>query len=533
MIKISGLKLPTEHSKEDILIQACKLCNLKEESIIQWFIDKKSIDARKKPQVIYVYAIVIEVKSEIKVLEFIQKRCKRVSASIYKKKEYSCSYDSNSDQIKRLYKSPPVIIGSGPAGLFCAYELAMLGLNPIVLERGKPVYERLRDVEVFWETGELDLDSNVQFGEGGAGTFSDGKLNTSVNDPHGRNRRVLETLVEFGAPEAILYDSKPHIGTDILLEIVSGMRNRIIELGGNFHFQSKVTGLSIENNQVTGVIVNENKRIDSQNVVLAIGHSARDTFAYLHEIGIPLTAKPFAVGLRIEHSQHMINVSQYGEEYSQSLPASSYKLTANLKNGRGVYSFCMCPGGYVVNASSQKDSLVVNGMSYHKRNGDNANSAIVVTVTPDDFGMESPLSGMKYQEKLEANAFKLCNGKVPIQRFEDFINNVPTTKVGRVAPQIKGLYEGANIRNILDNTIAEALIEGIESFGKRIKGFDSKDAILVAIETRTSSPVRITRDENFESAVKGLYPCGEGAGYAGGITSAAIDGIKVFERIIK
>jgi len=397
----------------------------------------------------------------------------------------------------------------------------------------------------------------VQFGEGGAGTFSDGKLNTLVKDKDGRNRAVLETFVKFGAKESICYDAKPHIGTDVLMNIVKSMREEIIRLGGEVRFESCVTDICAEANQVTAVVVNHTEKIDCNQLVLAIGHSARDTFQMLYEKQVPMEAKSFAVGLRVEHPQKMINVSQYGKENPGRLGAAPYKLTAKASNGRGVYSFCMCPGGYVVNASSEEGYTAVNGMSYSGRDGQNANSAIIVSVTPKDFGSDHPLAGIAFQRKLERNAYELGQGKIPAQRYGDFKQIVENGKenpvlektgasedlIGRevtlneknssadISPQTKGQYVWTDVTKILPKECNEAFVEGMESFSHQIKGFNCPDACLLGVESRTSSPVRIHRDETWQSAIRGLYPCGEGAGYAGGITSAAMDGLRIAEAI--
>ncbi len=525
MIKINQIKLSVNHTEEQLFQSILQALRVKDSDILNWYIEKQSIDARKKPNIFYIYSICVELLNEAK---FLPKLTKNNQIQQIERREYQYSPTGTKHLV-----APPIVIGSGPAGLFCAYELALNGYRPILLERGASVLERMKDVDHFWETGELNTESNVQFGEGGAGTFSDGKLNTGVKDPSGRNRRVLETLVLHGAPKEILYDSKPHIGTDILVDVVRNIREHIIELGGSVHFHSKVTGLKIVNKQVQGVIINDQFEITSNVVVLAIGHSARDTFEYLHANNIPMEVKPFAVGFRVEHSQESINISQYGKNYPTILPAAPYKLTANLSSGRGVYSFCMCPGGHVVNASSEVGRLAVNGMSYSKRDSKNANSAIVVTIQPEDYKSKdkSPLDGMYFQQEIEAKAFAIGKGQIPVQLYEDFCNNVASTETRSITPEIKGKYLTTNLRQILPEFVNDSIIQGMQIFGKKIQGFSTPDAILSGVESRTSSPVRILRNKEFESEIKGLYPCGEGAGYAGGITSAAIDGIKVYEAI--
>ncbi len=524
MIRINNIKMEINHTKEELKQKAAKMLRVKPEAFISFEIQKQSIDARKKPELFYVYTIDVEISHEKKILE--KSRCRQ--ASLETKEAYRFIKPGRESGDGRI-----VIIGSGPAGLFCGYFLAKYGYRPLILERGRDVDQRIRDVETFWKSGVLNESSNVQFGEGGAGTFSDGKLNTLVKDAGGRNKEVLRIFVQSGAPEDILYKNKPHIGTDILRGVVKSMREQIIAWGGEVRFESCVTDLEIKKGVVTGIKINEKEEIKTKAVVLAIGHSARDTFFMLNQRGIEMSSKAFAVGLRVEHPQSMITESQYGamDKEKEELGAASYKVTAQASNGRGVYSFCMCPGGYVVNASSEKGRLAVNGMSNRARDGRNANAAMIVTVTPDDFDGEGPLAGVEFQRRLEQKAFSLCNGKVPVQLYKDFKENKISHMFGEVIPDIKGSYAFGNLRELLPEELAEAFIEGMESFEHKIAGFARWDAVLSGIESRTSSPVRIWRDENGESNVNGLYPCGEGAGYAGGITSAAMDGIRVAEKI--
>lgn len=525
MIRIGQLKLNPNHSEKELLQKIAKMLRISEKDILEYQIKKQSLDARKKPDLKYVYTVDIKVQNEQQIL----KRQKNNQISIVKESVYMFPKTGTFS-----CKHRPIIIGCGPAGLFCAYLLAEHGYKPILFERGASVEERVNDIETFWTTGELKEHSNVQFGEGGAGTFSDGKLNTLVKDEYGRNKKVLQIFVENGAPKEILYTNKPHIGTDILVDVVRNMRNQIKMWGGEIHFHSQLVDISIEDRKVSSITVlskGKKEMYDTENLILAIGHSARDTFAMLYEKQLPIVAKPFAVGVRVEHAQQMINDSQYGADSPYQLPAASYKLTTNLPNKRGVYSFCMCPGGYVVNASSEKEHLAVNGMSYNARDGVNANSAIIVTVTPDDFGSEHPLAGVEFQRKLEKKAFENGNGKVPVQTFKDFCDNRPSKELGTIRPQIKGDYMLANVRDIFPVEIAESIELGIKSFDKQIRGFANNDTILSGVESRTSSPIRISRNERLQIENTGIYPCGEGAGYAGGITSAAMDGIKVAEMI--
>ena len=475
------------------------------------------------------YTVDVSVKNENKII----KKIKDKNITIVQSKEYKLPESGI-----EILEHRPVVVGSGPAGLFCAYMLALKGYAPILIERGMPVEQRIKDVESFWNGSGLKKESNVQFGEGGAGTFSDGKLNTLVKDVYGRNTKVLEIFTEHGAPKDIMYVNKPHIGTDVLVDVVKNIREHIIKAGGDVLFHTKLIKIITDKQSVKGIIVEdttngEHKEIMSNNVILAIGHSARDTFQMLFDSKISMEAKAFAVGVRVEHPQTMINLSQYGIDKSEYLQAAAYKLTEQLDNGRGVYTFCMCPGGYVVNASSEENRLAVNGMSYHDRAGKNANSAVIVTVTPDDYGYENALSGVEFQRRLEEKAYQAGKGKVPVQLFEDFCNNRISTKFGEIEPQIKGAYAFGNVREIFTEDIARSIENGIKAFDKKITGYARKDAVLAGVESRTSSPIRILRDETLQSSVKGLYPCGEGAGYAGGITSAAMDGIKVAEAIIK
>lgn len=430
-----------------------------------------------------------------------------------------------------ILKERPVIIGSGPAGLFCGLMLARHGYCPLILERGEDVDTRKQKVDTFWEHETLDLQSNVQFGEGGAGTFSDGKLNTLVKDAAKRNQKVLEIFVEAGADPSILYVNKPHIGTDVLIKVVKTMRRQIQEAGGEVRFLSQVTDFHIEKDRLCAVEVNGREWIKTSVCVLAVGHSARDTFECLFKKQVPMRAKSFAVGLRIQHPQEWINVSQYGAADGAGLGAASYKLTHQAKTGRGVYSFCMCPGGYVVNASSEEGHLAINGMSYHSRDGINANSALIVSVTPDDFLDPTPLGGVAFQRRLEKAAFHAAKGKIPVQLYGDFKENKMSHKFFDVEPAFCGRWEFGNLRDVLPEVLSASLIEGVEQFEHQIRGFSRSDAILAGVESRTSSPVRIDRGTDFESEIKGLFPCGEGAGYAGGITSAAMDGIKAAEAI--
>lgn len=530
MIQITQLKMPLHHTNQDISNKISRLLHIPVADAANFHILKKSLDARKKPDLKWVYTIGIEHKQEKKIMKKIHNN--NIMSTTLKKYAFSPSGT-------QPLQHPPVVIGSGPAGLFCTYMLALYGYHPILIERGEPMEQRQKSVENFWNNGTLNTESNVQFGEGGAGTFSDGKLNTQVNDKWGRDTFVVNTFISFGAPESIAYDNHPHIGTDILSTTIVNMRNKIKELGGTIYFNTKFTDYTCQENQLTSITVQSTAdqgqkwEIPTQVAVLAIGHSARDTFRMLYEHHLPMEAKPFAVGMRVEHPQELINTHMYGENHPKDLPAAPYKLTARTSNHRNVYSFCMCPGGYVVNASSQNNRIAVNGMSYSGRNGENANSAIIVNVTPTDFPDSSPLSGLSFQEKLEENAYTQGQGKLPVQRLEDFCKNRESTCAGSICPNSKGEVHFTNLRPIFTEELNQAFMEGMEQFNQKIPGFSHPDTILTGVESRTSSPVRILRNQEFTSHVEGLYPCGEGAGYAGGITSAAMDGIKVFEAIAK
>lgn len=532
MIRINQMKLNIEHTSDDFERKILKTLCIKKEELQGFQIRKQSIDARKKPALYYVYSVDVQVRDEAKVKKTVKNN----------QIQFQVKPDSYHFEVKgtKELTDRPVIIGTGPAGLFCGYMLAAHGYQPILLERGADVDQRTKDVEAFWENGQLNLSSNVQFGEGGAGTFSDGKLNTLVKDKSGRNHEVLRIFAEHGAPESITYESKPHIGTDVLSAVVKEMRKYICAHGGEVRFHSQVTDIQTHSDNGQKILrklkiydsqKEETYLLDTDLAVFAIGHSARDTFSMLYQHGLPMQPKAFAVGVRIEHPQEMINQDQYGKNYPSFLPAAPYKLTANLDNGRGVYTFCMCPGGYVVNASSEEHRLAVNGMSYSRRDSQNANTAVIVTVSPDDFGSDHPLAGVEFQRKLEEAAYLEGNGKVPVQLFGDFCENRPSVQLGTVTPHIKGMYQLANVRNIFPEFIAESLTEGIQIFDHKLPGYARCDAVISGVESRTSSPVRLIRDQSLQSEIRGIYPCGEGAGYAGGITSAAMDGIKAAEMI--
>ncbi len=549
MLRIHQINVPPQAGIDMIQKKVASFLGVNLAELEKVEIIRQSIDARKKPQIFYSYTVHVTFRKENRGKEAkILKRFAPNQVSKIEEKPYRFPPQGQTPLNHR-----PVIIGMGPAGLFCGYMLAKHGYRPILLERGKDVDSRTRDVEAFWAGGTLHPNSNVQFGEGGAGTFSDGKLNTLVKDKDGRNKEVLRIFVKHGANERILYDAKPHIGTDVLTGVVKSMREEIISCGGEVFFETEMKQLVIEEDRIKGILFTD--RSGSENIlpcealVLAIGHSARNTFETLFHQKIPMEAKSFAVGFRVEHPQSMINKAMYGMEDTGILGAAPYKVTAKTSLNRGVYSFCMCPGGYVVNASSEKGRLAVNGMSYSDRGSQNANSAIIVSVTPKDFGSEHPLAGIAFQRMLEEKAYQAGQGRIPVQRFGDFKQIITIQSIGNTNtkqenicsadsvdgfdPCTKGAYLETDLTGILPLDCNKAFLEGMEVFARQIPGFDRPDALLLGVESRTSSPVRIHRDDTLQSEVRGLYPCGEGAGYAGGITSAAMDGIRVAEEIAK
>lgn len=541
VLRINNLKMKPDHNDNQLYQEIIKVLGLKNECKVDYDIVKRSIDARHKPEIIYVYSV--DVKSvlidgkSIELKKFLKKKNNKL---VYMEKNiYEFPFNSLNININNIKEEDrPVIIGFGPAGMFATLKLSEAGLRPVVYERGDRVEIRQEKVNSFWNGGILDTDSNVQFGEGGAGTFSDGKLNTVIKDSTGRIRDVLETFVRFGADSDILSSNKPHIGTDVLAVIVKNIREYCESLGADIYFRNRLEDIDISDGKVRGITIYDSlsdRKVERKchNVCLAIGHSARDTFEMINNKKIIMEPKAFAVGLRIMHPQDFINYNAYGD-CIYDLPAADYKVTyQSLCTGkeRGVYSFCMCPGGYVVNASSEKDMLAVNGMSYSKRDSSNANSAMIVTVTPDDYGYGT-LDGVEFQRTLEKGAYSAGEGKIPVQLLGDFKQNIASTSLGAVKPCIKGEYKLTNIRQILPDFISLALCEGVSGCDRYIKGFDMDEALFAGVESRTSSPVRIMRNDALVSlGCDGLYPCGEGAGYAGGITSAAVDGIKVSEKI--
>ena len=536
MIRIQNLSLPLDHGSEDLKRKAAKALGIAPAALGAVRLLRRSVDARKKDQVRYICTLGVEVENEAALLQ------SNHSPNITSWTPAPYIFPG----VKRTSPLPPVVVGMGPAGLFCALFLARNGLPPILLERGRDVDERTADVEHFWKTGSLSRTSNVQFGEGGAGTFSDGKLNTGTHD--GRIGAVLEEFVRHGAPEDILWQQKPHVGTDVLRSVVKSMRQELLSLGADIRFEHQLTGLRVEDGRLTGIYYDTEQgpvgeALDCDTLILAPGHSARDTFRMLHEAGVPMESKPFAIGCRIEHSQELISLRQYGSAWTK-LPPADYKLACHLPNGRSAFTFCVCPGGQVVAAESDYGQVVTNGMSFRARDGGNINGGLLVGVGPGDFEGSDPLAGVRFQEFWERTAWDLGTGGLPpiyapdrpvfhapAQLAGDFLSGRASTAFGKLTPTYRPGVTAVSLDNCLPPYVAESLRSALPLLDQKLHGFADQGAVLTGIETRSSSPVRILRDEELRSPLRGLYPCGEGAGYAGGITSAAVDGIRVAEAV--
>lgn len=533
MIRLTDIKLPLDHGENALYRAIAKKLNVLETDIESLHIFKRGYDARKKRDILLIYTLDIALKNG-------EAAEQEILSRFEKDQHVRLTPDTS---YKYVAKAPeklterPIVIGFGPCGLMSALILAQMGFKPIVLERGKEVRERSKDTFGFWRKRELNTESNVQFGEGGAGTFSDGKLYSQVKDPNHYGRKVMSEFVKAGAPEEIMYVSKPHIGTFKLVSMVEKMRAEIIELGGEIRFSTRVDDFILEDGQLTGVVLNDGEILNSKHIVLAVGHSARDTFQIIHDKGIYVEAKPFSIGFRIEHKQSMIDKARFGKNAGNPiLGAADYKLVHHCKNGRSVYSFCMCPGGTVVAATSEENRVVTNGMSQYSRNERNANSAIVVGIDPKRDYPNHPLAGIDLQRSLESLAFELGGSdyNAPAQTVGDFLKGKDASDLGDVQPSFTPGITLTDLSKALPDFAVEAIREAIPAFDRKIYGFASEDALLTGVETRTSSPINIKRTKEFESVnTKGLYPAGEGAGYAGGILSAGIDGIKVAEAVAK
>ena len=530
MIHITELRLPVEHAPEALETAIIHRLGITAQDLLGFELFKRSYDARKNSALSFIYTVDVSVKNETAILA-------KFKGDLHIKPSPDTSYHFVTHAAQSASASSrlrPVVIGFGPCGIFAALLLAQMGFKPIVLERGKAVRERTQDTWALWRKNVLNPESNVQFGEGGAGTFSDGKLYSQIKDPKFYGRKVIREFIKAGAPEEIAYVAKPHIGTFRLVGVVEKMREEIISLGGDIRFSQKVVGFDIENSAICGVKLENGETISADHVVLAVGHSARDTFKALHEAGVYMEAKPFSVGFRIEHPQSLIDRARLGPHAgNQLIGAADYKLVHHAKNGRAVYSFCMCPGGTVVAATSEPNRVVTNGMSQYSRNERNANAGIVVGITPDDYP-GGPLAGIEFQRALESKAYELGGGtyEAPGQLVGDFLMGRASTELGSVTPSYKPGVHLTDLAPSLPAYAIEAIREAIPAFEKQIKGFSMHDAVLTGVETRTSSPLRITRGDNLQSVnIKGLYPAGEGAGYAGGILSAGVDGIRIAEAV--
>ncbi|MCQ2442022.1 MAG: hypothetical protein MJ077_02660 [Oscillospiraceae bacterium] len=523
MIRLNNLALPVDASQEELYKKAAKLLRIRPTDFKEVQVVKQSIDARRKSDVHMVYCVNVVVAEEADVM----RRVRDKNASLLPTTQYCFP------KVKRNSSQMPIVVGMGPAGLFAALYLARNGIPSIVLERGEPVEKRERSVEHFWATGELNPSSNVQFGEGGAGTFSDGKLTTGTHDS--RIQTVLQTLVGAGAPGDVAYSFRPHVGTDVLRKVVQNIRLELIDRGCDVRFGHRLSGLTIEQDRLKAVTVTTQDgeyTLSTDALVLAPGHSARDTFQLLQEAGIPMQPKPFAIGVRIEHRQEAISRAQYGDFWNR-LPPSDYRLSCHLPTGRSAFSFCVCPGGQVVASASEEGLLVTNGMSLRARDGENINGGFLVNVMPEDFGSRDPLAGVSFQRKWEHAAYLAGGGGyvAPAQRVGDFLEKRPSTSAGAVAPSYRPGVRWTQMDGTLPGFVTDTLRDALPLFDRKVRGFAASDAVLTGVETRSSSPIKIPRDESYQCAIRGIYPCGEGCGYAGGIVSAAVDGVRIAEAV--
>ena len=536
LIRIEQISLPIDHDENALKNKINKITGIKTSQINKVNIIKRAIDSRKKREMIYfIYSVDIEIENATSYLHTLKNPPKHLQKNIthhrIRHQEYY-NYEIPKITTDKL-KTRPIVVGSGPSGLFCALLLAQAGCNPLVIERGSQVEKRINDIKVFHNSGTLNINSNVQFGEGGAGTFSDGKLNTLINDP--RIKHVFNELIKNGAPSEIAWDATPHIGTDKLRHVVKNMREEIISLGGEFRFDTTLTDISISNNKIDAVILNNKEEIKTNDLILAIGHSARDTYEMLLERKLEITPKDFSIGVRIEHSAEMINKSQYDKFYNHpSLPTGRYKLVSHSPTNRSVYTFCMCPGGYVVAATSEDKQVVTNGMSEYAQDGANSNSALLVTIKTTDFGSDHPLAGVEFQRKWEKLAYTRggSNFFAPAQLVGDFLVGKPSTQIKNIKPTYLPGVKPGSLSACLPDYVIKSLKEALPILDRKINGFAHPEAIMTGVETRSTAPIRIFRDENLESNIKGIYPAGEGAGYAGGIVSSAVDGLRIAESII-
>lgn len=529
MLRLTEVKLGLDHPETEIKSAILGVLGITEPELLMYRIRRRGYDARRPQEVMLVYTLDVDVKDEAAVLRRV-----RHNRHVTKAPDETYRYPLHASGVGA---ARPIVIGTGPCGIFAGLSLARMGFKPLILERGKFVRQRTKDVWGFWRKRRFNPESNVQFGEGGAGTFSDGKLHTGIKDRGYHIRKILQDFVDCGAPEEIIYISKPHIGTLRLVKVVENLRHEIEKAGGEIRFDSHVTDIVIENGAVRGVVLASGEHIVTDHVVLAVGHSARDTFEMLHRRGVRIEPKPFSIGFRIEHPQALIDACRLGSYAAHpALGAADYKLVHHCANGRSVYSFCMCPGGQVVAATSEEGLVVTNGMSHYSRSERNANAGIVVGITPEDFGSDHPLAGIALQRKLERLAFELggSNYNAPAQLVGDFLVGRASTRLGTVIPSYTPAVTPTDLCRALPAYAITAIREAIPAFDKTVKGFALNDAVLTAVETRTSSPIRITRNDNYESVnTKGLYPAGEGAGFAGGIISAAVEGMKVAEAVAK